>query len=109
MVADRGKRGRQFRRSVPPLVRVDRRGRVLSVDILTAVDGDVIDVTFTGVLVAGEAYTLDFYADHNGDTLCTGFPDDHVWHQPFGKVTGDTTQPIDHEGSTIDSAGCDSF
>ena len=73
------------------------------------IDDDDVDISYSGVLVDGESYTLDFYADHNGDTLCTQYPDDHVWHMEFGPVTGDESQTIDHDGSTIDNAGCDSF
>jgi len=69
----------------------------------------IIEMTFTGILDPTETYTLDYFADHNGDGECTSYPDDHVWHQSIGTPTGDTAGTIDHEGSTIDNAGCDSF
>ena len=66
-------------------------------------------MSFAGVLEAGEAYTLDYYADHDGDGECTTFPTDHMWHQSIGTATGHMSGTIDHSGGTIDEAGCDSF
>jgi hypothetical protein len=76
----------------------------------TVVDstGDIA-TSFLAAIEAETAYTLDFYADHNSDGDCDPVPTDHVWHQPFGVLTGVSEVRVDHDGSRLDSAGCGSF
>jgi len=82
---------------------------------VVATDSAVIDssgtvsMSFTGILDTSESYTLDYYADHDSDGICSPYPADHVWHDALAAFTGDTSATIDHSGSTIDSDGCDSF
>jgi len=97
-------------------------GETMYLNVVRDSDASVVDTTsavidktgeihavFPALLEAGEAYTLDFYADRNGNGACDPVPTDHVWHEPQGTPTGPSSWRADHIGSTQDSAGCNSF
>ncbi len=77
----------------------------------TVLTGDVVSVSFPQLLEHGRSYVLDYYADHNGDGICSDSPSpaDHVWHHDIGRATEDLDVVIDHEGETMDFEGCASF
>ncbi|GEM_PF-3363002 len=73
--------------------------------------GDTVSLFFPALLQDGVAYTLDYFADHNLDGVCSASPSptDHVWHQSIGVASGPMTVLVHHEGETIDHTGCESF
>jgi len=75
---------------------------------MTTVAGDgTFSFTFADNLLGGESYTIDFYADHNGNGQCDSPPTDHSWRETIPAVSGDVT--IDFQHNTDFTDVCDSF
>lgn len=68
--------------------------------------------TFTGVLSAGEAHSVDYWIDSNfgGGTEGTCDPpeNDHQWHVTLGTVNDDVAHVETHEPGAVTDV-CDSF
>ncbi|MCH8331578.1 MAG: hypothetical protein IH946_09415, partial [Bacteroidetes bacterium] len=59
-------------------------------------------VSFPGALHAGDSYTLEFYADFDGNGTYDAPPIDHAWDMSIPDVGGDTTIMFDHNTNFTD-------
>ena len=73
----------------------------------TVTDGG-FSVTFPGVLEAGRAYTVKYYADLSGNGTCDAPPADHGWSESVPAVTGKVTLPVTHN-TNFDTSVCNFF
>ena len=72
------------------------------------VAGGVFSVSFAGVLEAGRAYTVKYYADVDGDGKCDTPPADHAWSVAVPAVTENTHVQVTHN-TDFDSTACGVF
>lgn len=70
-------------------------------------EGDTLSFAWDGLLEVGQAYTIDYYVDVNGDGHCNPPADDHVWRRDVPAVTGDVTVTTAHDSIWVDV--CASF
>lgn len=89
-------------------------GTVLDVQTGTVSESDdpSFSFTFSGQLVSGEAYAVDYWIDSNfqGGTegTCDAPEDDHQWHVDLGTVEADVNHVETHEPGAVTDV-CDSF
>jgi hypothetical protein len=50
----------------------------------------------------GQAYNVDFYADHNGNGAYDAPPEDHAWRITVEDLEGDTLLPFEHNTNFTD-------
>jgi hypothetical protein len=70
-------------------------------------EGDTLSFSWDGLLEVGQAYTVDYYADVNGDGRCNPPADDHVWRRDIPAVTSDVALTTAHDSIWVDV--CASF
>lgn len=68
-------------------------GKQVAETTVVAVPGATLRLVFAGE--SGKSYTLDFFADKNGDGIYSPPPADHAWRKAAG--------PLHHEGIVIDA------
>jgi hypothetical protein len=70
-------------------------------------EGDTLAFSWDGLLEVGQAYTVDYYVDVNGDGHCNPPADDHVWRRDIPAVTNDVAVTTAHDSIWVDV--CASF
>jgi hypothetical protein len=94
-------------RRVDVVVSRTKDGAAIAHSGYAALEGDALSFGWEGLLEVGEAYTVDYFADNNGDGTCNAPPDDHVWRQSIPAVTGDVALAVVHDTNWVNV--CSSF
>jgi len=87
------------------LVRTDTEA-VVARDSAT-VTGGAFSFAWSGLLLDGVGYRLDYYADLNGNGQCDPPSNDHAWRVDLGTVTADVAEQVAHNTNFTDV--CASF
>jgi hypothetical protein len=72
------------------------------------VSNGTVSFSFADILEAQTTYTVDFFADIDGDGLCDAPPDDHAWSESIGPVSEDLTLDWTHD-MDFSMVACGSF
>ncbi len=81
-------------------------GGIVGTSSLVVDAGGGVDFFFPGILLEGQTYNVDYYADVNGNNQCGG--PDHVWRDVVPAVTMDVTINQVHN-TNFTAAACGSF
>jgi len=79
-------------------------GPYLDTIVIDAVPGADFDVE-SYVIEPGGSYTVDFYADHNGNGIYDAPPTDHAWRLETGETNGDVELEFIHNTDFTDIFG----
>lgn len=85
-------------------VRDSQSGIYLDTIVVDEVAGPEFAVS-SYVIEPGGSYTVDFYADHNGNGVYDAPPADHAWRLETGETTGDADLEFSHNVSFTDIFG----
>ncbi len=82
-------------------------GSFAAADAITVPEGGAFSFTWPNLLVPGEEYRLDYWADFNENGVCDAPPTDHAWQYALGEASEDVTFDFQHDTNFTDV--CASF
>jgi len=84
------------------VVHVDSQNEIARISV-NPVATPIFDVTIPDILVEGERYQIDFWADMNNNRRYNAPPVDHAWRRFIGPVAaGDVTLNFMHDALWVD-------
>lgn len=71
-------------------------GSIVKNDTQTVGSDGTFSFSWPNLLMDGESYHIDFYADHNSSGGCDVPPTDHSWRESLGAATANVTRDFQH-------------
>jgi len=79
--------------------------QVVTSDEMPSIGSAAYDFVFLHVLQEGSSYTVDFWADHNGNGSYDAPPSDHAWRTVLNSISGNTASSFSHNTNFTDIGG----